>query len=1601
MATLFIRASYIECRGSETGENLLIRNLKKELQDLEYASQKESLGKDKKTEIANRIVVLIGLIAEKEREFEVAGKDREEDIRVKTTSNTGPTRYLLLDFIRKDSGSDRFDDYYNKALKDQYNSLAIRHSLRAGYENLIQTCFPVGEERSYYVSMPDIIREDAENEEKKFINNVVIRSKRGGASNFVLPLGKELILIGDLKKDDGQFTVKGIEFIDGSIYKQGEHKITATAACAFKFRTGTKFPDYGLNKWIEPDISVFNRDTILSMCKTCYTIPDPPEAIDLYNRWNEYIDFRKYYLEQLGAKDIPFDGCEAVKCFVVSRSDYKKDQERYDDHILDDLDQMRGDEQVIVTKSFENNEPFDLVRVILDKNKKELFSNVTKEKNFPIFELNLRRFTKQAVSLVSEDGKYEVSVDERYRLFFKDIEPDYKEIEEKYSKDLEKKTDEVDRKYASVVDQEIREYVKKRTAELEKKDEEALSSYEKKLADCLLKDVADNKDETIRKEYAKRVKELEESEKKQASIIQNQLNKKIATVKTDNKKPEDEDVAVLVKKIEDELSSALEDLKEKMTHLKDAILPQLYDKRNKNLAMQKETNLGREREATLAHIKVDKRREIEGEQASNIQKEKADAKRLNKEELEKLKAEMKGNQTIRRYYIYFKLKPNYTPESVNSDISKYKPKVFKLDLRGDKFKIERQEKSLNSFFNGYVRNPFLSSYLFAPEKLDNIHTELPEIDYCSVRLNEKQKEAVKKAVASESLFLLQGPPGTGKTEVIAEVAAQFVKLGKRVLISSETHKAIDNVFDRLPLIPEIRPLRLIPSQSKTNKEAGRYSPERLVDNFYRNISDRLHKDVKRFKKFGEYKEKFDEEYKSLKLDLEKLNREKKSIEGVEIQLERTKRERSTLSDKCDIESEKLRILEDEYETLSYRLRNIEALKLTTDDSVSAEIQNVLKKYPIIRYDMLTPSLILKADIKKIEEEIASLSDNSEIVKMDSERKKIKKQMDALRDENTDDIIAGKGEEYSVLQKQFIDIGNKIKKTNTTNIDLSELLVWKLVNEGELNNDVLKSLADMIIDIKKDLIELIGKKRDEIGREIDNKKKLYNKQKTVTDELKGQIRNKDEEEVNAKANADYEEYRERESIFKRKISEFLTTFNIEGPYNGMSEALEIIRRSWNDLEKNYKDREKENRDKIPMYERILKFLKGLQDDKSIETDRIEYTKKLFDNANVIGLTATSRSKFNEKSMESFKTYALGDLDIKRMGIDVVIVDEVSKSSFLDLLIPILYGKTVILVGDHRQLPPMYDLRNMRKDDFIGLDEGIINESKNKEYTKLYEECIFKTLFEKVPERFKVTLTKQYRSHEDIMRVFNHFYCDARGKGSLELGQPNQNDKKEHGLLVKNKLGKPIIQTNKHIYFVDCNDSPEGYENFGDGTSATNKREADVIIELAKKIDEAYGSLAQKSMVGVEEDERMSMGVICTYGDQANQINKKLRRSTFKNICEKEDERFIVSTVDDFQGDERDIIFVSMVGNPRPEAIKYRKADFLKKYERINVALSRARRMLVIVGSKDFLSDVKIDLPDMNGDSKLDNNAYPVYKEIIDTIATYGSLLTAGEVLGEDR
>jgi len=98
---------------------------------------------------------------------------------------------------------------------------------------------------------------------------------------------------------------------------------------------------------------------------------------------------------------------------------------------------------------------------------------------------------------------------------------------------------------------------------------------------------------------------------------------------------------------------------------------------------------------------------------------------------------------------------------------------------------------------------------------------------------------------------------------------------------------------------------------------------------------------------------------------------------------------------------------------------------------------------------------------------------------------------------------------------------------------------------------------------------------------------------------------------------------------------------------------------------------------------------------------------------------------------------------------------------------------------------------------------------------------------------------------------------------------------------------------------------------------------------------------------------------------NELNsRKIQKNTFKNIS------LDISTVDNYQGKEQDIVLVNMVANTKSE----RPSEFLQKFNRINVAISRARTMLIMVGSHTFYNRVSINVPKMDTGEKNSVNAY---------------------------
>lgn len=1539
--------------------------------------------------------------------------------------------YLYLNFLENlNHGSKNWDDFYTTSLTDQFEIIKRKIGGTVdSVQDFLELSFPTQIAKNYFISMPSFDRRIKQNRKgRDAIYNIVIRPDRDLYLDVVVPKNYDLIIIGDVTFGNIiDVTVKGMELIDKNVAKFGEIKVKCYVAVATTNKTFTNregkmitVPDYGTR---DLQNSVLTYDFVDRLCNDnrLYPVPNPETAILQFNKWQEYIDFRKYYLGKLSERCEEIDDVYVCDSYMVTKEVYERNKETLSKFLLDDISEFSKGEQIILSRNVNGSESFPLIRVDINKNKKSVLSETIGKfgKDRSKYEVNLQRYTRDAMGLSPNPPAYDENgnvqkgtkfiqylLGERYLLTHVDIEPDCSELERKFNKDCESADNDINSKFISIIMNDLNRFMDAQRLITENKYNSLFERYAKELNDNLENDVSQNIDREVKREYEIAVQKISEPYKEKINKARSATENEIKKIKTGQLKEKEQKKEISL--IEDKLEKLVIKVEEDMAfEIAKVNLHDFYKAHNNKLIENKRKSLAIQKQAELVAISNDKKKQLEIQYKDQIEEEINQIRSSLKKQLESDKAEKIENETIRRYQIYFRPDSDYDkPSDIEKELKLINAKYLTYDNRAEKAKIDRQEKALNSLMGGYVKNPFLSTYLFSPETLSQSSIEgLKDPDWCIGQLNDVQKFAVKQALASESIFLLQGPPGTGKTQVIAEITAQLAKQGKKVLISSETHKAIDNVFERLPKIPEIRPLRLIPSQ---NSKESNYSPEKLVDNLYLNISGKLEKQINRFEHFEETKQNFDEKMSLLRRAYDRVLSLKKG--NIEVEKERIALQDTINKLNKDLEfyRENQVSVNNEVDKYSRTIKYIEAFNFSSEGAreqyieyFKNDIRDLIHSFRSLeKVSVDFASDLFSIDIAEIRDELAHILSDDTVGKLEERRAKLREELQKLRDPDTDEAPEEGDENYEKYKKyqgELKEVVNQIKSANkNTDFDFSSSKIFAIVPSIINDKNLLKSLPEELTCFKIQAQVIIN----EIKETVEDAMSIYvNQQAEINDKVVDAQReiNRCKQLYEERGNDEgIKEYNDLNSELKRDITRFFRDFDIIKEYDSdnLETAFTIINEEWNKLKYDYKKTASENKKKIAMYKEICKYLE--QKD-ILEEDRQAYTRELYNCVNVFGITCTSRDKFTKVQLAELGRYGIGSVDIRTQGIDVVIIDEVSKSSFLDLLIPILYGKTVILVGDHRQLPPMYDLRHMRKEDFDGLDENIISKEINDSYTKLYEECYFKTLYEKVPSDFKVMLNKQYRCHSHIMEVFNHFY-GGNQKG-LTVGKKQQDDEKQHNLTVKIK-DNTVIEPRYHVYFIDCDQKESSaYEG---STSKVNEQEAKVAMQLLKEINKASEEAVKTGKVRVNKskkiDERLSLGIICTYGDQATLIKKKRKGQSFDGLSENPDERLIISTVDDFQGDERDVIILSMVRNPKnPD---YANADFIKKFERINVALSRARKMLIVIGSKKYLSEAGIiDLPDLTGDHFLDKKNFHVYKEIIDTIYFRGKVLTAHDIIGE--
>jgi serine/threonine protein kinase len=340
-------------------------------------------------------------------------------------------------------------------------------------------------------------------------------------------------------------------------------------------------------------------------------------------------------------------------------------------------------------------------------------------------------------------------------------------------------------------------------------------------------------------------------------------------------------------------------------------------------------------------------------------------------------------------------------------------------------------------------------------------------------------------------------------------------------------------------------------------------------------------------------------------------------------------------------------------------------------------------------------------------------------------------------------------------------------------------------------------------------------------------------------------------------------------------------------------------------------------RIKILRKWIETLKGL-------TGKSSLNNKLVLSVRVIGATT------NHIAAKQYQRY--------QFDFDYVIMDESGKATIAESLIPLVMTENAILVGDHRQLRPMLtSQREVEK----WLRDKFKKESNDLDGWEDYfnRPSLFEKVIGEVDSDFTSQLAECRRSSKDQVRLTSECFYEPHGDEPI-VPVPRLIEK-EHNLPLK---------VNSSIIFLDIGEgNPSKQISTG---SSRNPHSAELIALVLRKLDRYH-------KVG-----NYTIGVIAGYTAQVKAIKSAFHKHhIWKELRNIKQENIQVSVVDRFQGLECDIIIFDLVRSGQ------KTLGFLANYNRINVALSRQKRLLLIVGDYNGTLAAKHPDPKFEGDVAL--------------------------------
>lgn len=276
-------------------------------------------------------------------------------------------------------------------------------------------------------------------------------------------------------------------------------------------------------------------------------------------------------------------------------------------------------------------------------------------------------------------------------------------------------------------------------------------------------------------------------------------------------------------------------------------------------------------------------------------------------------------------------------------------------------------------------------------------------------------------------------------------------------------------------------------------------------------------------------------------------------------------------------------------------------------------------------------------------------------------------------------------------------------------------------------------------------------------------------------------------------------------------------------------------------------------------------------------------------------------------------------VRHLEIDLCIVDEASRATLTEALVPISRAKRWVVVGDTNQLPPV--------------DENLL---RNKELMNDHQlqpsdikQTLFQRLTDRLPEHSQVMLNQQYRMIQPIGDLISSCFYDEKLRSPNTIGL--------HG--YTSGYGKPVLWLDTSAHGDDRREAAP----HGKGKSFANRAETRIVVERLRVLN---GSLDKKVVKLPNGQEKLDVLVIAPYVAQVADLKQQLApyRDKLRHLS------ITVMSVDAVQGRESDVAIFSITRSNARAELGFIGPDY---WRRINVGLSRARFGLTIVGDAGFI------------------------------------------------